>query len=210
MLLDDHLPEHHFREVHAIAVCATPEEAFRAIKELTPAEIPLARALLGLRALPARLVRHSRFRRGRFDPTRPFLEQMLGAGFVLLGEEPGRELVVGTIGRFWELSGGAAPSIPDARAFAAFGHPAYAKAALNFTVTERPRGGVIVRTETRIAVPEPGARRAFARYWRVIFPGSALIRRVWLRAIKRRVERERVAALADRAQLDRVGGAGPS
>ncbi len=210
MLLDNHLPAYHFREVHAIAVCATPEGAFRAIKELTPAEIPLVRALLGLRALPARLVRRGRLPRRTFDATRPFLEQVLGAGFVLLGEEPGRELVVGTIGRFWELSGGAAPPIPDAQAFAAFDRPGYAKAALHFAVTEAARGGVIVRTETRIAVPDPGVRRAFARYWRVVYPGSALIRRVWLRAIKRRAERERAGVLAGRAQLDRVGGAGPS
>ena len=210
MLLDVHLLAYHFREVHATVVRATPEEAFRAIKELTPAEIPLARVLLGLRTLPARLVRRGRLQRGRFDVTRPFLERLLGAGFVLLGEEPGRELVVGTIGRFWELTGGAAPPIPDAWAFAAFDQPGYAKAALNFTVTERPRGGVIVRTETRIAVPDPGARRAFARYWRVIYPGSALIRRVWLRAIKRRAERGRAGVLADRAQLDRVGSAGSS
>ncbi len=194
MLLDDHLPVYHFREVHATVVRAAPEDAFRAITELTPAEIPLARALLGLRALPSRLVGRGRLRRGGLDPARPFLEQVLRAGFVLLGEEPGRELVVGTVGRFWELSGGVAPPLPDARAFAAFDRLGYAKAALNFAVTERPQGGVTVRTETRIAVPDPGARRAFARYWWVIHPGSALIRRVWLRAIKRRAERGRSSA----------------
>ncbi len=206
MLLDNHLPVYHFREVHAIAVSATPEGAFRAIKELTPAEIPLARVLLGLRALPSRLVGRGRLRRGGLDPARPFLEQVLRAGFVLLGEEPGRELVVGTIGRFWELSGSAAPPIPDARAFAAFDQPGHARAALNFALAERPQGGVIVRTETRIAVPDPGAWRAFARYWRVIHPGSALIRRVWLRAIKRRAEREQAGVLAGQAQTAGTGG----
>ena len=30
------------------------------------------------------------------------------------------------------------------------------------------------------------ARRRFAAYWRVIYPGSAIIRRMWLRAIERR------------------------
>ncbi len=32
------------------------------------------------------------------------------------------------------------------------------------------------------------ARRRFACYWRVIYPGSALIRRMWLRAVKKRAE----------------------
>jgi hypothetical protein len=35
----------------------------------------------------------------------------------------------------------------------------------------------------------PWARRGFAAYWRVIYPGSALIRRMWLRAIARRATR---------------------
>jgi hypothetical protein len=32
----------------------------------------------------------------------------------------------------------------------------------------------------------PSARRRFAAYWRVIYPGSAIIRRMWLRAIEHR------------------------
>jgi hypothetical protein len=32
----------------------------------------------------------------------------------------------------------------------------------------------------------PHARRRFAAYWRVIYPGSAIIRRMWLRAIQHR------------------------
>jgi hypothetical protein len=31
-----------------------------------------------------------------------------------------------------------------------------------------------------------GARRRFAVYWRLIYPGSAIIRRMWLGAIERR------------------------
>jgi hypothetical protein len=35
---------------------------------------------------------------------------------------------------------------------------------------------------------DTAARQRFAAYWRVIYPGSALIRRMWLRAIARRTE----------------------
>jgi hypothetical protein len=34
---------------------------------------------------------------------------------------------------------------------------------------------------------DASARRRFAIYWRLIYPGSALIRRMWLRAIEKRV-----------------------
>ncbi|MCA1563325.1 MAG: hypothetical protein LC804_24755 [Acidobacteria bacterium] len=41
-------------------------------------------------------------------------------------------------------------------------------------------------TETRIWATDESARRRFGMYWRVIYPGSALIRRMWLRAIRKR------------------------
>jgi len=34
--------------------------------------------------------------------------------------------------------------------------------------------------------PTAPRRRRFAAYWRLIYPGSALIRRSWLRAIRQR------------------------
>ncbi len=46
----------------------------------------------------------------------------------------------------------------------------------------------LVTAETRVYATDASARRRFARYWRVIYPGSALIRRRWLRAMKRRAE----------------------
>jgi hypothetical protein len=61
---------------------------------------------------------------------------------------------------------------------------------MNFTVAPgHVLGTVRLRTETRIVISEPIARRRFALYWRAIFPGSALIRRMWLRAIRMRAER---------------------
>jgi hypothetical protein len=48
--------------------------------------------------------------------------------------------------------------------------------------------GVRVTTETRVFADNAAAARRFAVYWRVIQPGSDLIRRGWLRAIKRRAE----------------------
>jgi hypothetical protein len=58
-------------------------------------------------------------------------------------------------------------------------------------------GGCWVSTETRIYATDSAARRRFGAYWSVVAPGSALIRRMWLRAIKARAEqkliRERIA-----------------
>jgi hypothetical protein len=35
---------------------------------------------------------------------------------------------------------------------------------------------------------DPASRNVFTRYWKVIAPGSLLIRHMWLRAIKVRAE----------------------
>jgi hypothetical protein len=44
-----------------------------------------------------------------------------------------------------------------------------------------------VTSETRILATDEAARSAFTRYWRIIYPGSALIRVLWLDAVERRL-----------------------
>jgi hypothetical protein len=51
-------------------------------------------------------------------------------------------------------------------------------------------GGCRLTTETKIAATDQAARRAFRRYWRLVGPFPALIRRRWLRAVSRRLARE--------------------
>jgi len=60
---------------------------------------------------------------------------------------------------------------------------------MNFLVTANPRGGSDLSTETRVYANNASTTRQFAIYWRLIHPGSDIIRRMWLRAIKRRAER---------------------
>ncbi len=61
-----------------------------------------------------------------------------------------------------------------------------------FNLRAAPEGDGTVRlsTETRCLANGDEARRTFARYWRVIYPGSSIIRRVWLDAIIARAERD--------------------
>jgi len=56
-------------------------------------------------------------------------------------------------------------------------------------------GVVRVSTETRCLANGDEARRTFAGYWRLIYPGSAIIRRVWLDAIVDRAVRDAEASL---------------
>lgn len=164
-LLDRVLPDWHVRETHGVAVDAPAERLLHAVREATARDAPLLRVLFALRGLPAS---------GRG----PIWTQLLDrGGFVLLGEEQGRELVAGAVGRPWNLF---EPLRRDVDV-ATFDEPGYARMALGF----HARDGVLT-TETRVLLTDEDARRRFARYWRVVGPLSSLTRRSWLAAAKRR------------------------
>lgn len=179
------LGDYRWSERHAVEIAAPPADVLAAVRALTAEEMPLVRALMALRTLPARLRGHAVRRAGS---ARPVLEEMGRSGFVALGETPGHELVVGIIGRFWQACP-AHVAFDSPAAFRAFDAPGWAKAAMNFTVEPLADGRTRLATETRIAATDPAASRRFGRYWRVVGPGSALIRRLWLRAVRRRAER---------------------
>jgi hypothetical protein len=192
-LINDVMPVYQFHEVHGTTIRATPERVREAIAEVTAVEMPLVARLFNIRGLPARLM-------GRTTPPftepGPLLEQALRSGFTVLAEAPPWELVVGAIGRFWKLAGNAPVPVEGAAGFMAFDRAGFAKAAMDFRIEPAGDGRVRLTTETRIHVPDPMARRKFARYWFVVHPGSALIRMIWLRAIRRRAEREHGATRA--------------
>jgi hypothetical protein len=71
--------------------------------------------------------------------------------------------------------------------------PGVVLATMNFLVTPDEGGGSTVVTETRIYANSSSALRRFGVYWRLIHPGSDLIRRMWLRAIAQRAERREPA-----------------
>ena len=173
--LDRILSEYQFAERHTVLVHASREAVWRALHDVGGDELVLTGVLFALRTLPARLG-------GKQPPAKegPWLAAMLESGFKLLLETPGRELVLGTSGRFWELRPRRRPS-PD---------PGAAVAAMDFRLEEAP-GGIVLTTETRVAVADRSARRRFAVYWAAIRIGSGLIRGDLLRAVRRRAERGR-------------------
>ncbi len=184
LALDKLMPEYQFNERHRTLIHAPSEHALDGVKRATPGEMPLVRLLFAVRSLPAILAGRRGLATGKADP---LYEQMLAFGFVLLAEEPDREIVVGVVGQMFKLRGDT-PTVRDAREFAAFEAPGYAKAAMNFVVRSVDSRTELT-TETRVLTTDSTAKRQFGRYWRVIQPGSAAIRRSWLGAAKRRAER---------------------
>jgi hypothetical protein len=181
--LDEVMPDYDVHEVHELWVPAWPEPAYEAVLAVTANEVRLFGPLMSLRAVPSRL----RGRRRSRDARAPLLTEMLKAGFVDLGAEPGSEVVLGAVGRFWSPTGNLPlRTVRTREDFKMFAEPGYSKAAVNFSVEPQSEGSVL-RTETRIVGTDAEATRKFRRYWWLIGWASAAIRRSWLKAIRRRV-----------------------
>jgi hypothetical protein len=174
--LDAIIPEWSFAEQHEIDVAAAPEAIDRAIREVSAGEIRLFRTLTWIRA-PRRRTEDIL----RPGANRPILDVATSSTFALLADEPGREIVVGT------LIGPPLGHPPTAAELSA-DRPGYARAIMNFRIEPRGPGLCRLVTETRVSASDPSVERRFDSYWRLIYPGSSIIRYEWLRAIKRRAE----------------------
>jgi hypothetical protein len=185
MLLDEVLPEFHVRVSYGTQVVASPERVYASVWTANFDHWGLMRALFVLRGLPGLLAapgetwRRLRAQGGR---RRIRLEDVLASGFTLLGEQPGEELVLGTVGRFWRARGELRPVSPES--FREVSVPGTAKAAWNFAVHPGTGGRTVVTTETRVLCADHATRRRFQTYWAAIGPFSGLIRREMLAAIR--------------------------
>jgi hypothetical protein len=176
--LDEFAPAWQFREVHTTRVAAPPSRVFEAIRLVRADEIRLFRTLTwirrGGRRLPPGILNAGN--------QESLIDVALQGGFVLLADDALRELVIGTV----VMAPPGAHGTLTPEVFQQDLPPGFALAAMNFTVVADGPGRSLVSTETRVFANSPSARRRFAAYWRVIYPGSAIIRRMWLRAIERR------------------------
>jgi hypothetical protein len=185
MLLDQFIPNFQFRQVHSIMINASASRVISSVKSLRPADVPLVGALMALRSVPALLFEGKRYAPNSGE--QPLIHQIIGSGFLILGEEPDRELALGTIGQFWKPAGNLCRDIATPNQFQDFQEKGWAKAGWNFFV-ERTGNKTRLTTETRIVAFGTGAKRKFGFYWLIIRGGSGLIRRTILSAIKRNAE----------------------
>jgi hypothetical protein len=103
------------------------------------------------------------------------------------------ELVLGVLGRFWTVSGERCANV-GVETFHVGPPAGLALAGWNFTIAPFRDGLSVLRTETRVLCA-PDVRRKFGLYWRLIRPGSGLIRREMLGAIRRAAEHQALSNL---------------
>jgi hypothetical protein len=169
--LDDLVPEFQFREFHVTEINAPKDAVYYAIRAVGPEEIRFFRMLTAIR-----------FGKPLGTERRPILDSFTTGWFLLLADDSGREIVFGRAGD------GRRKSAHDAEAFIAANYSPLIKIAMNFRIQEISASRCTLSTETRVYASGGHVRRGFATYWRLIYPGSALMRRMWLQAIKTRAE----------------------
>lgn len=189
-LITELMPEPDIVMRHVRGVHAPPEQVFAAISRTDFGKSGLISLLFALRGIPALLMApREAFEkvRNRKSDSALTLGRITKEGFGLVAEQPGREIVLGVSGRFWKASAKLKPA--DRAQFKAGPPPGDVLVAWNFLVEPAPDQHCRLSTETRIQAADVDTRLTFKRYWRVVHPGSALIRRSMLAAIAREAGR---------------------
>jgi hypothetical protein len=180
--LDDIMPEYQFRERHAQRIHARSEQVAQAIRQSTLGDLKSYVTLMRIRG--------TALRRPFYDPGNFQNERVLdalsapGSGFITLGGTE-HEIVMGGVGNARAIRRPEVNNLPE---FAAYRQEGAVKVAFNLNVQDAGDGWSTISTETRILALDDFSRRIMGCYWRLIVPGSGLLRRQWLEGIKKRAE----------------------
>lgn len=185
LLIDEFLPRYDVETRHEIDIKAPIERVYEVVRNLDLRQSWLIRGLFFLRGLPARLSR----RQGGPKGLGLTLNDLQETGFILLGEKPPEELLLGVVGRFWTPAGDLQRL--DASEFQAFDRSGYAKAVWYFNCSQAEGKPTRLLTETRVLSMDEVSGKQFQRYWVFIGIFSGLIRYEALRIIKRQAESSR-------------------
>ena len=170
-LLDDYLAEYDAIERHQTNIAASSEAVWEALQRADFSRSATIRWLLWLRGMGAR------------RPAALTLATFQSRGFAILEERPPDHVVLGLIGRFWTPTGQLVSV--DRESFLGKPPEGTARAAWSFELEPLGGGATLLATETRVQASDEQSRRSFKRYWRLVGPFSALIRREMLGQVRR-------------------------
>jgi hypothetical protein len=165
------LPNPRHTEVHRIFVNAKPEVAWQAARHFDMSEIRWIKLLFDIRTLPNALSEE----KGEGTISGLGVDQITTSdtGFMILDEIPGKEVVIGSVGKFWHLK------IPFQRLntteYLTFNKAGFGKIAWGIAV-EPFLDGSTIAIELRITATDDASWTKLYRYYSIIGIGSKLIR----------------------------------
>jgi hypothetical protein len=168
-------------ERHHVRVLAPAEITLAAAREQDLLASPVTRAIFKAREVAFGSATDERARR------RALLPQVLSLGWGVLAEVPDREIVLGAATKPWEPNPRFRALGPER--FAAFDEPDYVKIVWSLRADPLGTDESMFRTETRAVATDDLARLKFRRYWALVSPGVAVIRRMSLGPVKTDAEK---------------------
>ena len=184
LVIEQMLPDADVEIAEHRIVDAGPARTYEAARagDFLTVRTPLLDASMWVRGLPARL-------KGEPQPeiAAMRLDDALAGGdmglpgWMILGEERGRELAFGAVGRFWqpEIEWREVP-VED---FRDFDEPGWGKIAANFSVVAYGAHRSLLTYACRVATNDTDSRRRFGRYWTLVRPFVGHIFRATLATI---------------------------
>lgn len=174
-VIDSIMPAYSFNEYHEVIIDASPEKVKSVWQSTHVRDIPVVDLLMKIRGLPADQEEKNKVSRmnrnaGTFHTPDFNYFEMDSTEFI-------------TVMLIKASAQADPPSMKSLEQFINFNETGYIKVVLNFRIIPIENGKTLVTTETRNQGLTPKDRRIFGRYWRVIYPGSAIIRRLWLEAL---------------------------
>jgi hypothetical protein len=185
--IDGLLPDYAFNEFHEVCINASIEKVQQVLKVAGVKDIPVAHLLMKIRGIADEDVDLS----DRASNNQVSAETISTPDFNFFVVSPDEWITV-MILKSVTISNNAdkpaPPEISTLEQFKAFNEPGYIKVAVNFRFIGKGNDETILTTETRNNGITLKDSRVFGFYWRIIYPGSAIIRRVWLDTIKNRAQ----------------------
>lgn len=177
--LDEIMPEYQFSEKHSTRIHAQPERVLQAVRDSTFGDMKSLHTLLKVRAAASRTSHDTDV----FSHDQRILDAFVASGYISGGSEHEIVLCGGANVRAGRVLG-----VHTLQEWAAYRQPGAVKMAFDFNVEQTGDGWSTIIAETRVLALDDATRRGMGTYWRLIVPGSGLLRRQWLERIKRRAE----------------------
>ena len=183
--LDRVIPAPALLEVDVVDLAISPARAWEILRHGDLGSSALVRALFAVRTWPDRLAgRAGHSEEGAALRIDDLVSSAERPGFQVLVDHPGREVVVGAIGKVWHLE------IPfvhatDADAFDQFSEPGFIKVAWAIRVSALGERDAHVELELRVDATDSQSWSKFRRYFALIGPASRFIRRSLLSSLAR-------------------------
>lgn len=165
------LPNPRHTEIHRIFVKAEPGIAWSAARHFDMSDIFWIRLLFDIRTLPNVLAEQS----GSSMKHGLGIDEITKSdtGFIMLEENRGREVVIGSIGKFWHLKIPFEKVTPEK--YCAFEEKGFGKIAWGIAV-EPFLDGSTITIELRTSATDDASWKKLRRYYGIIGIGSKLIR----------------------------------